>query len=138
MQKLFHFDCPEEVYQADACVISCFDFRFDAQLRKFLKRRGVATYDHVKIPGSVKVIARRTGIPIAISSPAWCAPRCVCIAPPASCCSDIECGAYGGAPAEAIAADVAKAAAYFAKVEPTLQIESYFCDFDGVYGLGTG
>jgi len=57
MQKLFHFDCPQEVYQADACVISCFDFRFDVQLRKFLKRRGVAVYDHVKIPGSVKAIA---------------------------------------------------------------------------------
>ncbi len=36
MQKLFHFDCPQEVYRADACVISCFDFRFDAQLRRFL------------------------------------------------------------------------------------------------------
>jgi len=139
MQKLFHFDCPEGEYQADACVISCYDFRFDAQLRKFLKRRGVATYDHVKIPGSVKVIAQpdrdsdrdlvagmvRTSMRLHRTT------RLMLF-------GHRECGAYGGAPAEAIAADVAKAAAYFAKVEPTLQIESYFCDFDGVYGLGTG
>ena len=29
MDKLFHFDSPQEVYTADACVISCFDARFD-------------------------------------------------------------------------------------------------------------
>jgi hypothetical protein len=46
-----------------------------------------------------------------------------------------ECGAYGGAPAEVVIGDVVKAAAYFANVEPGLQIESCFCDFDGVYGL---
>ena len=57
MQKLFHFDCPREVYQADACIISCFDARFDLAVRKFLKRRGVVTYDQIKIPGSAKALA---------------------------------------------------------------------------------
>jgi hypothetical protein len=38
-------------------------------------------------------------------------------------------------PAGTIAADVVKAAAYFGNAEPKLRIESYFCDFDGIYGL---
>ena len=57
MEKLFHFDSPRESYRADACVITCFDARFDLAVRKFLKRRGVVTFDHVKIPGGVKSLA---------------------------------------------------------------------------------
>jgi len=136
MQKLFHFDCPREHYQADACVISCYDFRFEAQVRKFLRRQGVEAYDHVKIPGSVKAIAQpdrdsdrdfvvgmvRTSIRLHGTR------RLMLFA-------HNECGAYGGAPAETIVADAAKAAAYLAGIEPGLQIDSYFCDFDGVYAL---
>ena len=136
MQKLFHFDCPQEVYQADACVISCFDFRFDVQLRKFVKRRGVAVYDHVKIPGSVKAIAARdresdrdfvlgmVRTSLRLHRPG----RLLLFA-------HNECGAYPGVAPSVVAADVVTAAAYFANVEPKLQIESYFCDFDGIYGL---
>ena len=136
MEKLFHFDCPREMYQADACVISCYDFRFDMQLRKFLKRRGIASYDMVKIPGSVKVVA----VPdldsdrdlvlalVRISLRLHGASRLMLF-------GHNECGAYHGVPGEAIAADVLKAAAFFANAEPTLQIESFFCDFDGVYSL---
>jgi hypothetical protein len=136
MQKLFHFDCPLEVYRADACVISCFDFRFDLQLRKFLKRRGVAVFDHVKIPGSVKVIAqpdrdsdRDFVLAMVRTSLRLHGPSRLMLF------GHNECGAYPGVPADAVAADVVKAAAYFANAEPTLQIESFFCDFDGVYGL---
>ena len=136
MQKLFHFDCPQEVYQADACVISCFDFRFDTQLRKFLKRRGVVSYDHVKIPGSVKVIAapdrdsdRDLVVTMLRTSLRLHRPTRLLLF------GHNDCGAYPGAPREAVTADVAKAAEYFAGIEPSLQIESFFCDFDGVYGL---
>ncbi len=136
MQKLFHFDCPQEVYQADACVISCFDFRFDLQLRKFLKRCGVAVFDHVKIPGSVKVIAqpdrdsdRDFVLGMVRTSLRLHGPRRLLLF------GHNDCGAYPGAPPEAVTADVAKAATFFANAEPTLQIESFFCDFDGVYGL---
>ena len=52
MEKVFHFECPREVYTADACVITCFDARFDLAIRKFLKRRDVIVYDQVKIPGT--------------------------------------------------------------------------------------
>ena len=136
MQKLFHFDCPQEVYQADACVISCFDFRFDTQLRKFLKRRGVETYDHVKIPGSVKVIAvpdrdsdRDLVVTMLRTSMRLHRPSRLLLF------GHNDCGAYPGAAPAVVAADVAKAAEYFAQIEPSLQIESYFCDFDGIYGL---
>jgi hypothetical protein len=136
MQKLFHFDCPQEHYQADACVISCFDFRFDMQLRKFLKRCGVATFDHVKIPGSVKAIASpdrdsdrdfvlgmvRTSLRLHNTQ------RLMLFA-------HNQCGAYPGVGADGIIADLASSAAYFANAEPKLQIESYFSDFDGIYSL---
>jgi uncharacterized protein (DUF1786 family) len=136
MQKLFHFDCPREVYQADACVISCFDFRFDVQLRKFLKRRGVAVYDHVKIPGSVKAVVspdrdsdRDFVLAMVRTSIRLHGPRRLLLF------AHNECGAYPGVPVDAVAADVLKAAGYFASAEPALQLESFFCDFDGVYGL---
>jgi hypothetical protein len=134
MEKLFHFDCPQEVYQADACVISCFDFRFDTQLRKFLRRRGIETYDHVKIPGSVKVVAaperdsdRDLVLGMVRTSIRLHRPRRLLLF------GHNECGAYPGVPPESVYADVAKAAAYFAQVEPSLAVEIYFCDFDGVY-----
>lgn len=136
MQKLFHLDCPQEVYQADACVISCFDFRFDTQLRKFLKRRGVAVYDHVKIPGSVKVIAapdrdsdRDLVVGMLRTSLRLHRPGRLLLF------GHNECGAYPGVAPSVVAADVVTAARYFAGVAPGMQIESYFCDFDGVYGL---
>lgn len=136
MQKLFHFDCPQEVYQADACVISCFDFRFDTQLRKFLKRRGVETYDHVKIPGSVKVVAvpdrdsdRDLVVTMLRTSLRLHRPTRLLLF------GHNDCGAYPGAAPSVVAADIATAAQYFAGIEPAMQIESYFCDFDGIYGL---
>ena len=61
LAKVFHFGSPREVYTADACVISCFDARFDRALRKFFKRRGIQVYDHVKIPASVKPWAMPDG-----------------------------------------------------------------------------
>jgi hypothetical protein len=134
MEKLFHFDCPHEEYQADACVISCFDFRFDTQLRKFLRRRGVEKYDHVKIPGSVKVVAapgrdsdRDLVLGMVRTSIRLHGTRRLMLF------GLNECGAYPGGTAESIRADVATAAAYFAQTEPSLAVETYFCDFDGIY-----
>ena len=40
-EHLFHFDCPQEVYQADACASLLLHSRLARQLRKFFKRRGV-------------------------------------------------------------------------------------------------
>jgi carbonic anhydrase len=136
MEKLFHFDCPQEVYTADACVITCFDARFDLAARKFLKRMGIATYDQVKIPGSAKSLAApeceadRDFVlrAVRVSLRLHHANRVVIIA-------HNECGAYSGAPADMIAADAVKAASYLLSQEPGLAVECYFADFDGIYGI---
>jgi hypothetical protein len=46
-----------------------------------------------------------------------------------------DCGAYPGVPAETIAADAAKAAAFLRAAEPAVQVETFFCDFDGIYSV---
>jgi hypothetical protein len=138
MEKLFHFDCEQEVYRADACVISCFDFRFDTQLRKFLKRRGVAIYDHIKIPGSVKAIAdpacdsdRDFVLTMLRTSLRLHRPTRLLLF------GHNDCGAYPGAPPSIVTADLAKAVEYFTQAEPALQIEAFFCDFDGIYSYAS-
>lgn len=139
MEKLFHFDSPLEVYVADACVITCYDARFDLALRKFLKRRGIVTYDQVKIPGAAKALAApqneaerefvlrmvRTSMQIHHSA------RVLLI-------GHNDCGAYPGAPVEAVTADLVRAAGVLLTAEPSLAIECYFADFDGIYGLDGG
>jgi hypothetical protein len=136
MQKLFHFDCPQEVYQADACVISCFDARFDLALRKFLKRRGIVVCDHVKIPGSVKAVAapdrdsdRDFVVGMVRTSLRLHHPGRLLLF------AHNDCGAYPGVPPEIVAADLAKAAELLHAAAPDLELECFFCDFDGIYAL---
>jgi hypothetical protein len=137
MEKVFHFDSPLEVYTADACVITCFDARFDQALRKFLKRRGIAVYDHVKIPGSAKpwaapdadgdadFLLRAVRTSMRLHKPR----RLVIVA-------HNDCGAYPGVAPDVVAADAARAAAFLQAAEPSLDVESYFADFDGIYRIG--
>jgi hypothetical protein len=134
LEKIFHFDSPLEVYTADACVITCFDARFDQAIRKFLKRQGILLFDHVKVPGAAKpwslaepdadgdflLRAVRTSMRLHRS------PRVVIVA-------HNDCGAYPGVSAEVVAADAARSAAYLRAAEPSLRVESYFADFDGIY-----
>ena len=136
MEKLFHFDSPREIYTADACVISCFDVRFDLAVRKFLKRSGILVYDHVKVPGSAKSLAApeceadrdfllravRTSIRLHRSA------RAVIVA-------HRECGAYEGVPLDVVTADAARAAQVLRAAEPSLAVECYLADFDGVYRI---
>ena len=118
-------------------MISCFDARFDLAIRKFLKRRGIVTFDHVKIPGSAKSLAApecegdrdfvlrmiRTSIRLHGS------PRALILA-------HSDCGAYPGVPIDIVAADVVRAAGVLLASEPSLTVECYFADFDGVYRIG--
>jgi hypothetical protein len=136
MEKIFHFDCPQEVYKADACVISCFDARFDLSMRKFFKRRGISTFDHVKIPGSVRSLAspecepdrdfvlRMVRTSIRLHSP----DRALILA-------HNDCGAYPGVPVDIVVADVVSAAGVLLAAEPSLSVECYFADFDGIYRI---
>ena len=136
MRKVFHFDSPAEVYAADACVIACFDARFDLAVKKFLKRRGIVLFDHVKIAGSAKPLADSQA-----SGDGGCG--CIVNAVRTSMrlhrtnrvliMSHNDCGAYPGVPPEMVAADAARAAAFLRAAESSLQVESYFLDFDGVY-----
>lgn len=57
MKKVFHFDSQTEMYRADACVVSCFDARFELATRKFLKKRGIGWSDLLKIAGGAKAFA---------------------------------------------------------------------------------
>jgi hypothetical protein len=137
MQKLFHFDCPREVYQADACIISCFDARFDLATRKFLKRRAILTYDQIKIPGSAKSLATpdteadrdfvlgmvRTSMRLHRPARVWMF-------------AHSDCGAYPGTPAETQTADLQTAAQFLRASEPALSVECFFADFDGIYSVG--
>jgi hypothetical protein len=136
MEKLFHFDTPREDYIADACVIACFDARFDIAIRKFLKRRGIATYDFVKIPGSAKHLAAPQSESdrdfvlrlVRISMARHATARVVIIA-------HATCGAYPGSGDDVIAADLCKAGEVLRAAEPSLSVECYFADFDGIYRL---
>ena len=93
MKKFFHFDTPGDVYTADAVVVTCYDARFDAAVRKFLKRRGLAVFDHIKIAGRPKrwrgwraerdFVLRMVRISLALHHP----PRAILIA-------HNDCGAY--------------------------------------------
>jgi hypothetical protein len=136
MEKAFHFDCPRDMYVADACVISCFDARFDLAMRKFLKRLDVVTYDHVKIPGSVKHLAapsceahREFVLGMVRTSMALHQPKRALLF------AHADCGAYPDTRTGEIALDVTRAAAYLRENEPSLAVECYFADFDGIYQL---
>lgn len=134
MVKVFHFDSPQQDYLADACVISCFDARFDLATRKFLRRSGIAVYDQVKVPGSAKALAapecesdRDFVLRMVRTSMRLHHARRVLLI------GHNQCGGYPGASREAIVADLFRAAAAVLAAEPTLAVECYFADFDGIY-----
>lgn len=136
LHKIWHFDSPAEVYTADACVVTCFDARFDAALRKFFKRCSIEICDHVKIPGSAKALGapdqesdrdfamRMLRTSIRLHRPS----RFLLI-------GHNDCGAYPGQPPEVVAADLLLAAAYLRQAEPGIPVETYFADFDGIYEI---
>lgn len=57
MKKVFHFDSQTDLYRADACVVSCFDARFELVTRKFLKKRAIWWADPLKVAGGAKLFA---------------------------------------------------------------------------------
>lgn len=134
MEKLFHFDTPPDVYKADACVISCYDARFDLVLRKFLKRRGLSLVDHLKIAGSVKGLAspdhladREFMLRMIRISMRLHQPGLVVMV------GHQDCGAYSGAPDSTVADDLRAAGQVVRDAEPSMRVECYFARFDGIY-----
>jgi hypothetical protein len=134
VRKLFHFDSPVEVYRADACVLTCFDARFELVTRKFLRRRGVELYDQIKIPGAAKALADPAGEGdrdfvlrmVATSIALHGSARMILT-------GHNDCGAYLSRPPQEVVADIVRAADVIRDAFPSLPVERYFFDFDGAY-----
>jgi hypothetical protein len=136
MEKIFHFDTPPESYKADACVVSCYDARFELVLKKFLKKRGLGLVDHLKIAGSVKGMAspenetdREFMIRMIRISKRLHNPDLVVMV------SHNDCGAYGAAGSDVIAADLIRAREVMRSAEPSMPVECYLAAFDGMYRI---
>ncbi|MSP36935.1 MAG: hypothetical protein EXR70_00415 [Deltaproteobacteria bacterium] len=143
MKKVFHFDSPTEKYRADACVVSCYDARFELATRKFLKKRGILMFDLLKIPGGAKVFA----------SPAEESARAVALGQVATSMRlhgtdrvmlmvHTDCGAYGGLQAfecdedrEAshYESELRRAAEYLQSNIPSIGVECFYLKFSGVW-----
>jgi len=144
MKKVFHFDAPRERYQCDAAILWCFDNRFELGFHKFLQRIGVVHSDPIKIAGGAKCLAsperesEREFVleQIRTSMRLHGTKRVILMV-------HSDCGAYGGlaegfhgdAHAEAIhhKQELHRAAANLAEAIPSLEIQAYFVDFEGIW-----
>ena len=147
MEKVFHFDSPRDKYQSDAVVVWCFDNRFELACRKFLKFAGVMQPDPIKVAGGPKSLA----------SPEHAFQKAFVV-------EQIEksvrlhdthriilfmhsdCGAYGGlanfggdATVEAAhhVAELNRAATFLHETFPSMQVDCYFVNFEGVLAVPT-
>ena len=149
MKKVFHFDASRENYRSDACLVCCFDNRFDTGFRKFLKRIGVANSDPIKVAGGAKCLAS----PESDSERAFVLEQIRKSMRLHGTTKVIlmvhsDCGAYGGlaatfrgdAAAEAAhhEDELKRAAAILAEAIPELEVCGYFIDFEGVWDAELG
>ncbi len=149
MKKNFHFDTPRENYRSDACVVCCFDNRFDVGFRKFLKRIGVTNPDYVKVAGGAKCLAS----PESDSERAFVLEQVRKSMRLHGTTKVIlmvhsDCGGYGGlaagfrgdATAEAAhhEDELKRAAAILAEAIPELEVCGYFIDFEGIWDAELG
>lgn len=143
MNKVFHFDIARENYQCDAAVVWCYDHRFDAGFRKFLKKLGVHHSDSIQVAGGAKCIASparesdREFIfdQIRASMRLHATRRVILMV-------HSDCGGYGGLAAfkndpETEAAhhqeELRRAATLLAQAIPGLEIQTCFVNFEGVW-----
>lgn len=143
MRKLLHFNAPREPYRADAAVVWCFDHRFDRSFRKFLSRTGVNTPDFIQVAGGAKNLASpnresdREFIleQLRISIRLHATQRVILMV-------HSDCGAYGGLSAfggdrraelERLSGDLGRAATFVRRAFPSLEVETRFVDFEGVW-----
>lgn len=144
MRKILHFDSPREHYRCDAAAVWCFDQRFDAAFRRFLKRLRVHHCDQIRIAGGAKCFAspesemEREFVLAQIETSIRLHETRVVILIVHS-----DCGAYGGL-AQRFAADtdaerthhaseLAKAAEFISRKLPGVAVRSFFLNFEGVW-----
>jgi hypothetical protein len=145
VEKVFHFDAAREPYECDAAVIWCFDHRFRLTLSKFLKRRSISAPDVITVAGGAKSLASPAGNPdrefvlqqIRTSIFLHKTRRVVIML-------HSDCGAYGGLSAfrNDTNAETAHhveqlriAAEFVTEAFPSLSVEAYFVDFEGVWSV---
>jgi carbonic anhydrase len=140
------FDSPKEHYNANACVVWCFDDRFYKLLKAFGKQEGFDHIDLVKIAGGAKALAGEASPDrdfvlnqIKTSVRLHGTKRVVLML-------HRDCGAYGGsksfADADTENAELVKQlhqAQDFVKKEfqelPEISVHAYRAEFDGLYAI---
>jgi hypothetical protein len=143
MHKAFHFASPRERYQCDAAIVWCFDNRFEAALKKLVKRLGLAYYDPIRIAGGTKCLAspeqesdRQFLLEQIRTSMRLHATGTVILM------LHSDCGAYGGLSAfendsqreaEHHGQELSRAAQLLKSEIPELMVKTYFVDFEGVW-----
>lgn len=146
MRRVLNFTSPQEHYMADAVVVWCFDYRFEAAFRKLLKRIGVFNSDSVRIAGGAKSLVspeRETDRSFVIDQ----IRKSIKLhgTKTAVLMLHSDCGAYGGLKAfdgdpekeaQHHDSDLQKAAAFLQEQIPGLTVQSYFVDFDGIWEIG--
>lgn len=143
MRKILHFDSPAEHYHCDAAAVWCFDQRFDAAFRRFLKRLHLNHCDQIRIAGGAKCFAspeneaeREFVLGQIETSIRLHATELVVLM------VHSDCGGYGGlarfagdtdAERTHHASELAKAAEFISRKLPGIAVRSFFLNFDGVW-----
>lgn len=145
MRRVFHFTSPREHYVADAAVVWCYDHRFEAALRKLLKKIGVFAYDLVRVAGGAKLLV----------SPEQESDRLFVLDQIRKSIKlhhtknvvlmlHSDCGAYGGLAAfhgdakkeaQHHNSELQKATIFLKEQIPELTVKAYFVDFDGIWEI---
>jgi hypothetical protein len=145
VKKVFHFNSQIDPYRADACVVSCFDARFELVTRKFLKKHNIWWADPLKIAGGANVFA----------SPAQENDRSFALGQVQTSMRlhqtnrvilmvHSDCGAYGGLQAfgrsqsrEAAnhESELRKAAEFLSNAILGIEVQCYYLMFDGVWAV---
>ena len=145
MKKIYHFDSAAEPYVADAAVLTCFDYRINTLVRKFLKKQGIEKMDMIVVAGGAKTLATPRNDfeqdfileQVRMSIRLHKSPRVLL-----TCHSD--CATYGGlafyngdrnAEAKHHAEELRRAAGLVLTNFPEVRVERYLLDFEGVWEI---
>ena len=143
MRKIYHLDSPPEAYVAHAAVLTCFDYRINTLVRKFLKKQGIEKMDMIVVAGGAKTLASPRNDfeqdfileQVRMSIRLHQTKRVLL-----TCHSD--CATYGGlafyngdrdAEARHHAEELRRAASLVLTKFPEVEVERYLLDFEGVW-----
>jgi hypothetical protein len=143
MRKIFHFDSADSPYTADAAVLSCFDYRINTVVRKFLKKQGIERPDMIVVAGGAKTLASPRNDfeqdfileQVRMSIRLHRSKRVLLM-------SHSDCATYGGlahfkgdqaAEAAHHRTELLRAAELVTSNFPGISVEPYFVKFDGVW-----